>query len=156
MESKHDSSRTLKENMLPIPFDFGAQRRAEVYLYYFTAEEFRKKESKYRLLDESLCIFGRHRGNVEVVMMDKDRISTKAWNAILRGLGIKKYPALVVSSNSLGIELLEAHATEYNPPRVEFEKWEGERLAQTVEEMGELNFLNMLLERYKKDDYHSP
>ena len=102
-----------------IPFKFrGApQREKTAYLYYFTDELGREK---YRDFDEKLCIFGRYRDEVDVLIIDKDRVSRELWNALLKGLGIKEIPALVVSDSTLNIEnALEEGATKYEPPTEE-------------------------------------
>ena len=145
---------TIEKKMMSIPFTlrpiYAGQPRA--YFYYFTDALFRREDSKYRLLDDSLTLLGRHREGIEVIMIDRDRIPSETWDAILRGLGIRKYPALIVSSHSLGIEKLEWVATEYNPPDVDFVKLERGIIAdQILRDRDKLNeFLNELFDAAKE------
>lgn len=118
--------RTLKQEMISIPYTtrtFPAEP-PKAYFYYFTDEIYRSEQSKYRLLDDLLTILGRHRKGLEVTIIDRDRIPSKLWDIITKGLGIENYPALVVSSHSLGIEELDINATEYHPPAQTFAKLE--------------------------------
>jgi len=145
---------TIEKKMMSIPFTlrpiYAGQPRA--YFYYFTDALFRREDSKYRLLDDSLSLLGRHREGIEVIMIDRDRIPSETWDAILRGLGIRKYPALIVSSHSLGIEKLEWVATEYNPPDVDFVKLERGIIAdQILRDRDKLDeFLNELFDAAKE------
>ena len=145
---------TIEKKMMSIPFTlrpiYAGQPRA--YFYYFTDALFRREDSKYRLLDDSLSLLGRHREGIKVIMIDRDRFPSETWDAILRGLGIRKYPALIVSSHSLGIEKLEWVATEYNPPDVDFVKLERGIIAdQILRDRDKLNeFLNELFDAAKE------
>ena len=138
--------------MLLLTFELIYTGQPRAYFYYFTDALFRREDSKYRLLDDSLTLLGRHREGIEVIMIDRDRIPSETWDAILRGLGIRKYPALIVSSHSLGIEKLEWVATEYNPPDVDFVKLERGIIAdQILRDRDKLNeFLNELFDAAKE------
>ncbi len=108
------------------------QKTVDVYFYYFTDEFYSSESSKYRLLDEVLGLFGRYRAGLEVIIIDRDRIPLNLWEAMLAGLEIKKYPALVVSSYSLGIENLSINSSCYNPPKVSFAKLESGFIADKI------------------------
>jgi len=101
--------------MYPIPWEFKGtpQRKKRVYMCYFTGE---LCEEKYRAFDNALCIFGRHQVDADVCIIDKERISPEAWNALLKGFGIKEIPALVVSYFPLNIENALEEGSEYKPP----------------------------------------
>jgi len=110
--------RTLEQMMISIPYTLKTLpiESPEAYFYYFTDEIYRSEQSKYRLLDEILTLFGRYRKGLEVIIIDRDRIPNKLWDVMIRGLGIENYPALIISSSPLGIEELSPNTTEYYPP----------------------------------------
>ena len=142
---------TLEQKMMSIPFTLRAIPAVQpsAYFYYFSDDFSESENSKYRLLDESLTFLGKYRKGIEVIMIDRDRFPSETWDAILRGLGIRKYPALIVSSHSLGIEKV---ATEYNPPNVDFAKWERGIIAdQILRDRDKLDeFLNELFDAAKE------
>jgi len=145
---------TLEQKMMSIPFTLRAIPAVQpsAYFYYFSDDFFESENSKYRLLDESLTFLGKYRKGIEVIMIYRDRIPSETWDAILRGLGIRKYPALVVSSHSLKIEKLTWVTTEYNPPNAVFVKLERGIIAdQILRDRDKLNeFLNELFDAAKK------
>jgi len=118
--------RTLEQEMVSIPHTLRTlpAEPPKAYFYYFTDEIYRSEQSKYRLLDDLLTLLGRHRKELEVIIIDRDRIPSKLWDMITKSLGIKNYPALVVSSYSLGIEELDINATECYPLAPIFAKLE--------------------------------
>jgi len=123
---KRVPKRTLEQEMISIPHTLRTlpAEPPKAYFYYFTDEIYRSEQSKYRLLDDLLTLLGRHRKELEVIIIDRDRIPSKLWDMITKSLGIKNYPALVVSSYSLGIEKLDINATEYYPLAPIFAKLE--------------------------------
>jgi len=123
---KRVPKRTLGQEMISIPHTLRTlpAEPPKAYFYYFTDEIYRSEQSKYRLLDDLLTLLGRHRKELEVIIIDRDRIPSKLWDIITKGLGIENYPALVVSSHPLGIEELDINATEYHPSAQTFAKLE--------------------------------
>jgi DNA-binding protein len=117
--------RTLEEFMLRIPHTYEVlhYEKPEAYFYYFTDENYRREDSKYRLLDETLTIFGSFRRNVKVITIVREGVPSGLWNAIMKGLELDSYPALVVSSESLGIEKLAIDTNEYKPPTRKIARW---------------------------------
>ncbi|ADC65352.1 hypothetical protein Ferp_1194 [Ferroglobus placidus DSM 10642] len=74
------------------------------------------------------------------------------WDVITKGLGIKKYPALIVSSSSLNIEDMKISDIEYVPPPISFAKWERGMIADVIlEDRDELStFLDELIDAAKE------
>jgi len=144
----------LEELLVPIPFTHLELHleQPKAYFYYFTDESFRAKESKYRMLDEALVFMGSYRRDVVTITITRERIPAELWDAILKGLNIRNYPALVVSQESLGIEKLELGATSYQPPPIPFAKWESGFIGDVhLQDRDTLNkFLNELYDAAKE------
>ena len=129
-----------------IPWEFeGAPRREKIaYFCYFTSELY----EEYRAFDDKLTLFGRYRDDVDVFIIEKERISPEVWNALLKGFRIKEIPTLVVSKSSLNIEnVLKEGATEYKPPSGEITVYTPEDIRKHISDADE--FLNNLLETFR-------
>jgi len=129
---------------IPWEFEGAPQREKIAYLCYFTSESC----EEYRDFDNKLTIFGKDHNEVDVFMIDKERISPEVWNALLKGFRIKEVPALVVSESPLNIEnALEEGATEYKPPSGEITVYTPEDTRKHISDADE--FLNNLLENFR-------
>lgn len=133
-------TRTLGDMMISIPntLKIPHLEQPRVYFYYLTDECY-TFESKYKLLDEVLTLFGRRRRDVEVIIVERDRIPTNLWDVILKGLGIEKYPALIVSKHPIGIEGLTEDVKEFKPA-TEYLKFERGLIADTLFEDREIAY----------------
>jgi hypothetical protein len=74
------------------------------YFFYFTSDEYREDDSKYRKLDETLLHYGAYSSTKEVITTEKNRIPEPLWDSILNELDIEDWPALAVCRTSLGFE----------------------------------------------------
>jgi len=62
-----------------------------------------------------LTLFGRNRSQVEVAMIDRDRIRAELWDTIIDGFGIKDYPALVIADCELGVREVDLSSARFDP-----------------------------------------
>jgi hypothetical protein len=123
----HVPTYQLKQLMRPIPNTIGKIPKfggKVAYFYFFTEEAYRTEGSKYAILFERLLWIGYTRRDLDVYIIEREDVPNEFWDMITEKLGIRNYPALIVSHESLGIEELDIAATEYNPPSVSFVKWE--------------------------------
>lgn len=141
---------TVAETLIATPHTFlqFPKNQTEAYFYHFTDEMYTQSDSKYRLLDERLTIFGRYRSGVKVISIDRDRTPDLLWDIIVDGLNISDYPALVVAESSLGIEDLTHDTEEYSPNDATFAKIErGIIVDHILNDPDQLNsFLNELFD----------
>lgn len=87
----------------------------EAYFYYFTDETFADEDSKFRALDNCLTTLGRYRKGLEVIIIDRDRVPSSAWDALIEELQIKKYPALVVAEEAIGVRNVGYETSNFSP-----------------------------------------
>lgn len=79
------------------------KRDTEAYFYYFTDDVYKSPDSKFKELDDQLTLLGRNRQQLEVAIIDRDRVRPQIWSTLLEGLDIDDYPALVVAEKELGV-----------------------------------------------------
>ncbi|WP_338739488.1 hypothetical protein [Haloplanus salilacus] len=79
------------------------KRDTNAYIYYFTDSTYSQPNSKYKQLDDQLTLLGRHRQQLEVVIIDRDRTDPTLWKILMNGLDIDDYPAIVVAGRELGV-----------------------------------------------------
>jgi uncharacterized protein YjbI with pentapeptide repeats len=97
----------------------------DVYFFYFTGNNYRDEESKYRRLDENLVKHGAFADRCEVICMDKSAIPDPLFYSILDTLGIDDWPALVISRQSLGFEEISRQDKHFQlPDNTDFVKLE--------------------------------
>ena len=99
--------RPLIREMVSFSYHQLPEREPRAYFYYFTDPMYKKKTSKFKRMDDRLVLLGRERPDVMVVAIDRDRVSSTLWDVLVRKLEIKKYPALIISSESLEIEKID-------------------------------------------------
>lgn len=116
-QSDDQSLNRIVDSLIPTPHTFLQlpKGQTEAYFYYFTDETYTRKESKYRTLDNRLTLLGRHRTGLKVIVIDRDRISPEFWETVIDALEIGKYPTLLVSESSLGIEEASEDETNFQP-----------------------------------------
>jgi len=141
MEAKN---KEYQIHSIPWEFERAPRREKIAYFCYFTSESC----EEYRAFDDKLTLFGKDHDEVDVFMIDKERILPEVWNALLKGFRIKELPALVVSKSPLNIEnVLKEGATEYKPPSGEITVYTPEDIRKHIYDADE--FLNNLLENFR-------
>lgn len=91
------------------------KRDTNAYFYYFTDDSYTSQDSKFSDLDDQLTLLGRNRSQLEVAMIDRDRIRAELWDTVIDGFGISDYPALVVADKELGVRDLDLASDEFDP-----------------------------------------
>lgn len=91
------------------------KRDTNAYFYYFTDHSYSAEDSKFRDLDDQLTLFGRNRSQVEVAMIDRDRIRHELWDTIIEAFDIEDYPALVVADRELGVRDVDLTTDQFSP-----------------------------------------
>lgn len=154
-----DADPTVSEELSPTPHTLWELPKNDTlaYFYYFTDETYSNDGSKFKRLDDCLTILGRHRSGLEVVIIDRDRLTPITWDAITDGLSLEDYPALVIAEEPLGIEDVHIGATEFDPNKVDYATIEdgiiSDHILQDDDEIR--NFLNELYDASLNNDIES-
>ncbi len=91
------------------------KRETNAYFYYFTDDSYSREDSKFKALDDELTLLGRNRSQLEVAMIDRDRIRIELWDALISGFDISDYPSLVVADQELGVRDVELSEDSFSP-----------------------------------------
>lgn len=141
---------TLGDVLTPTPHTLYQlpKRDTNAYFYYFTDHSYSAQDSKFRALDEQLTLFGRNRSQVEVAMIDRDRIRMELWDTIIEGLDIEDYPALVVANRELGVRDIEFGTERFIPADADYAVIENGLIADSIlDDTDEIrDFLNGLFD----------
>lgn len=113
----HTMNATIGEELLPTPHTLWQmpKRDTEAYFYYFTDDAYKSPDSIFKTLDDQLTLLGRNRQQLEVAIIDRDRVRPEVWNVLLEGLDIDDYPALVVAEQELGVRDVDLTSSSFTP-----------------------------------------
>jgi len=125
---------TLGDVLTPTPHTLYQlpKRDTNAYFYYFTDHSYSAQDSKFHSLDEQLTLFGRNRSQVEVAMIDRDRMRAELWDTVIEGFGIDDYPALVVANRELGVRDIELGTERFVPADGEYAVIESGLVADSI------------------------
>lgn len=150
---------TVAERLRPTPHTLYQlpKRDTNAYIYYFTDAAYSRDDSKYKELDNQLTLFGRNREQLEVVIVDRDRIDHQVWQLILNGLGVDNYPSLVVADRELGVGDVSVADSMFTPARGEYATIEsGMLLDDILQDTDEITgFLNALYDAALKNEINT-
>ena len=140
--------KTVAESLKPTPHTLYQlpKRDTNAYLYYFTDSTYSQPNSKYKQLDDELTLLGRHRQQLEVVIIDRDRTDPDLWGLLINGLDIDNYPAIVVAERELGVGDVSLADSMFTPAPADYATIEnGILLDDILEDVDETrDFLNGL------------
>lgn len=147
---------TLGDALVPTPHTLYQlpKRDTNAYFYYFTDHSYNSPDSKFCELDEQLTLFGRNRSQVEVAMIDRDRIRAELWDVLVEGFDIDDYPALVVANRELGVRDIELGTGQFVPADGDYAVIENGLIADSIlEDTDQVrDFLNGLFDCAKNSN----
>lgn len=117
-----DIPSTIGEKLVATPHTLYQmpKRDTNAYFYYFTDDTYNSGDSKFKALDDELTLLGRNRGQLEVAIIDRDRIRPELWDSLIDGFEIERYPALVIAEEELGVRDLDLDPNEFIPSKADY------------------------------------
>lgn len=151
---------TVAEQLKPTPHTLYQlpKRDTNAYIYYFTDGMYSRPDSKYKELDNQLTLLGRNREQLEVVIVDRDRVDEEIWQLALNGVDVDEYPALIVADRELGIGDISAADSIFTPtPKGEYATIESGILLDDIlkDPDGITDFLNALYDAALRNNIES-